>query len=163
MLIGLLFGLSVAIAIGYVGFLAWDSGGFPDTMTTVVYNLQKGGRRWLWTAWMWSMTLLMAPAIFKAMPERYHAVAHCFVTCQLVVALLPLMNREINCPHSTLAMIDCAFSQLCVILICPCLMLGWFPIIMAFQKTGNDKALSVAESQCWLMLVMAVSIKLTMT
>lgn len=162
MLIGLLFGLSVAVALGYVGFLAWDSHGFPDTMTSVVYKLPKGWRRWMWTLWMWVITLLMAPAIFKVVPESWHAAAHCFVTCQLLVALLPLMKEKDNTPHHVMAALDCVFSQICVVLICPALMLGWFPLLMAFQRTGNDKALSVAESQCWLMLVMAVTIKLSM-
>lgn len=157
----ILFIISIVLVLAYVGFAIWSRRGLPESISLRVYSLPKGYRRWLWSLWLWSETMLFSPALFFSVPEEHHAAAHLFVTSQLMTAFVPLIKSRLNDVHISLVTLSCGFSQLCALIMSPCVLLSWIPVLMAIPFVSRGRKAFLFETESWLTVMMCIILKLT--
>ena len=119
---------SILLVVLYVGATIWKERKLPHSISAMVYSLPEGGWRYLWTIWVWAITLLLAPALFETIDEDFGVVAHCFATSLMFVGAMPLVKDDSNKSHEVMAILAGVFSQACVGIICP----WWFLLWIAF-------------------------------
>lgn len=161
--------ISILLVALYVGATIWKHRELPDSISALVYYLKKGNSRWIWTLWIWAATYTLTPALFEAIPENFGIVAHCFATSILFVGAMPLVRDSSNTAHNILGFSAGVFSQICVILICPCWLLVWSfmacLIIFAMVRFNGSyglpevidgKGTLIAETLCYISLTGAL-------
>ena len=155
--------ISLALAVLYTGAAILAGNRLPDSVSAMVYVMPKAGR-YLWTVWIWAVTLLLCPALFETIGEDFGVLAHCFATSMMFVGAMPLVRNESNKAHNVLGVAAGVFSQLCVLLINHCWLIMWFGFVASvfFVVYRKNKSLNIvltdygvflSESFCWLTLV----------
>ena len=157
----ILFIISVMLVLVYVGFTIWSRRGLPESISLRVYSLPNGWRRWCWSLWLWAETLFFSPALFFAVPENHRMAAHLFVTSQLMAAFIPLLKSRLNDIHVCLVALTCIFSQACVFVMSPFILLSWIPVLMAIPFVSKGRKAFLAETESWLTVMMCIILKLT--
>jgi len=102
---------SLIMAVLYVGAAIWKNRELPDSISALVYDLPAGRWRWLWSAWLAAVTLLLAPSLTAAGPML---AASATVVCLAMVAAMPLVPGTHNIEHYTTAIWAGILSQVCV-------------------------------------------------
>lgn len=151
---------SILLVALYVGATIWVHKRLPDSVSAMVYNLPKGGK-YLWTLWIWSVTLLFCPTLFDVIGEDCGILAHCFATSLMFTGAMPLVQGERNKAHNMLGVTAGVFSQMCVCIIDVQWLASWMLFVFFMgsvyvQPQGNlgkavkGKGVFVAEAICWL-------------
>lgn len=125
--------LSIVMAVAYVAAVIIRDKELPDSVSALVYALPKGRWRWLWSAWLALVTLLMAPALTAAMAATWwmSLLADATIICLAMTAAMPLLPGYHNRLHNALGILAGVLTQVCVLFICPwCLML-WLLFVVA--------------------------------
>ena len=113
----------------YVGAAIWKERKLPESISAMVYVLPKTGQ-WLWTIWIWAITLLLAPTLFETITEDFGALAHCFATSMMFIGAMPLVKNETNKAHNALGISAGIFSQICVLIINPWWLMTWLVLLI---------------------------------
>lgn len=152
--------ISLALAVLYTGAAILAGNRLPDSVSAMVYVMPKAGR-YLWTVWIWAVTLLLCPALFETIGEDFGILAHCFATSMMFVGAMPLVRNESNKAHNVLGIAAGVFSQICVAIIDPNWLFSWalFIFLMGsvyvqpqgwLGKAMKGKGIFVAEMSCWI-------------
>lgn len=123
--------LSMVLCAGFVAVSCIVGREVPKSLSSLVYTLPKKCR-FVWTAWLLGTTLTLTPALFDVIPEQYEAVAHAFATSMMFVGITPLIKRDMNNGHTVLGIAAGFFSQVCVAVLCPLMLLFWLPVVCIF-------------------------------
>jgi len=152
--------LSSVLAVLYTGTAIWRKNRLPDSVSAMVYDLPKAGQ-YLWTVWIWAVTLLLCPKLFEIVPENFEVLAHCFATSMMFIGAMPLVKGEQNKAHNVLGITAGIFSQICVFVIDPDWLSSWMLFVFLvgsiyvqpqgwLGKAMKGKTIFVAEAVCWL-------------
>lgn len=146
-------------------------GELPRSVSAMAYRLPRR-QRYLWTLWMWVCVYMLTPALFEAVPDRLEAVPHAFATCMTFITLMPLALRDMTNGHRALIVAAGVFSQACVGVLCPWILLLWPAAFMAFfmwdvaegdiPRIFWGRGVLVAEVLCYATLWISVIIKLSL-
>lgn len=119
--------LSIVMAVAYVAAVIIRDKALPDSVSALVYALPKGRWRWLWSAWLAVVTLLMAPALTAAMAATWWTslLAAATIICLAITAALPLLPGYHNRLHNVLGILSGVLTQVCVLFICPWWLMLW--------------------------------------
>lgn len=119
--------LSIVMAVVYVAAVIIKDKALPDSVSALVYALPKGRWRWLWSAWLAVVTLLMAPALTAAMAVTWWTslLAAATIICLAMTAALPLLPGYHNHLHNVLGILSGVLTQVCVWFICPWWLMLW--------------------------------------
>ena len=150
--------ISIIMAILYVGVAIWKLHALPDSISAMVYVLDKRWQ-WLWSVWLWLVAITLPPSLIDAMGENWQFIGFLTIACLMFVGAMPLIPGTHNKTHNVLGVIAGILSQVCVAIIYPWWLMAWFVWIMAALYTAynvNDifegKAIFMAEFVCWLSL-----------
>lgn len=125
--------ISIVMAVAYVAAVIIRDKALPDSVSALVYALPKGRWRWLWSAWLAVVTLLMAPALTAAMAATWWTslLADATIICLAMTAALPLLPGYHNRLHNALGILAGVLTQVCVLFICPWCLLLWLLFVVA--------------------------------
>lgn len=152
--------ISIILAVLYTGTAIWSKRSLPDSVSSMVYHFPATGK-YLWTIWLWAITLLICPMLFKTIGENFGPIAHCFATSMMFTGAMPLVKGESNKAHNVLGISAGIFSQICVALIDINFLSMWMLWIFVMGstyvqpqgwlgKSVKGKGIFVAEAICWL-------------
>jgi len=161
--------ISAFAVVLMIGHNLCRRGELPRSVSAMAYRLPRR-QRYLWTLWMWVCVYTMTPALFEAVPDRLEAVPHAFATCMLLITLMPLVFRDMTNGHRALIVAAGVFSQACVAVLSPWLLLAWPAAFMAFfmwdvaegdiPRIFWGKGVLVAEVLCYATLLIGIMTKL---
>lgn len=168
-----MFLLSILLVVLYVGIAIWRKRELPVSVSAMVYDL-KGGWRWLWSVWLWAVTICLAPALLSAMESSPLTVLGFATLVSLMfTGMFPLFDESHIRWHNALGILGGILSQVCVYIICPWFLLLWLVMIIliagafcAFSDNEggyrfiDGKGVFIAEAICWLTLTGALFIYL---
>lgn len=122
---------SILLVALYVGAAIWKQRVLPRSISALVYVLPPGRWRWLWSAWLAVVTLLMAPALTAALATAWWTslLADATIVCLAMTAALPLLPGYHNRLHTVLGIAAGVLSQACVVVVGPLLLLLWLPFV----------------------------------
>lgn len=157
--------ISILVAVAYLAVATWKDGALPDSISAMVYSFGKAGR-WTWTLWLWTVTFLFTPALLDALEGNpFQFIGFFTVASLMFCGAMPLIAGEKNTLHYVTAIIGAVLSQVCVLMICPLVLLLWFSLVgLFFAKDAIQqlagKGVLVMEILCWLTTMLALIIKL---
>ena len=123
--------IAILLMVIYIGITIWKKKELPKSISHMVYDLPKGGWRWLWTIWLWSVVMCVAPSLIEALSgSSFQFVGFLTIASLLFIGALPLFDTDHLKWHNTLAIAGGIGSQICTIRICPWWMLLWFVMII---------------------------------
>ena len=136
--------IAILLMVLYIGITIWKKKELPKSISHMVYDLPKGGWRWLWTIWLWSVVICAAPSLIEALSgSSFQFVGFLTIASLLFIGALPLFDTDHLKWHNTLAIAGGIGSQICTILICPWWMLLWVIMIVlmggAFCAFNDNK------------------------
>lgn len=161
-----LLAISFLLVVLFVGATIWRIHDIPVSISSMVYSLPKS-MQWLWTAWIWAVSLTLAPSLLDAL-GRYSFLGFLTVACLLFCGAMPLVKHEKNTLHNVFGVAAGILSQACVVVISPWWLLLWLlmlPFIIGAAASINDaeevtfadgKGTFIVESICFLTLFMAL-------
>lgn len=161
--------LSFAIVLTFVACWTWRDGELPATVSDAAYCHKGIGSRLLYTLWLWAATFTLTPALFYMMPEQWEGLAHVYATSVVLCGLMPLIARNRNLFFAVFGVSAGVFSQCCVCVLCPWLMLVWTHLaaLIIFSDCGDSvpvwfsrKGVFIAEFVSWFCLASALLTKL---
>lgn len=118
--------LSLFLVTLYVGVTIWKLRSLPESISAMVYVLPEGGWQWLWTIWLWVVSLLTCiPAIEALSPQGLEAFGFFTLVCFGLVGAMPLFLKEQIRWHYVLAIVGGILSQVCVLLVCHYFLILW--------------------------------------
>lgn len=124
--------LSIVMAVAYVAAVIIRDKTLPDSVSALVYALPKGRWRWLWSAWLALVTLLMAPALTAAMSATWwmSLLSDATIICLAMTAALPLLPGYHNRLHNAIGILAGILTQVCVWFICPWYLMLWLLFVI---------------------------------
>lgn len=136
--------IAILLMVLYIGITIWKKKELPKSISHMVYDLPKGGWRWLWTIWLWSVVICAAPSLIEALSgSSFQFVGFLTIASLLFIGALPLFDTDHLKWHNALAIAGGIGSQICTILICPWWMLLWVIMIVlmggAFCAFNDNK------------------------
>lgn len=139
-----LFIIAILLMVLYIGITIWKKKELPKSISHMVYDLPKGGWRWLWTIWLWSVVICAAPSLIEALSgSSFQFVGFLTIASLIFIGAMPLFDTDHLKWHNTLAIAGGIGSQICTILICPWWMLLWIIMIVfmggAFCAFNDNK------------------------
>lgn len=119
--------LSLLMAVAYVAAVIIKDRKLPDSISALVYALPVGRWRWLWSAWLALVTLLVAPALTAALTAAWWTslLSDATIICLAMTAAMPLLPGYRNRLHNALGIASGVLSQVCVAVVCPWWLLLW--------------------------------------
>lgn len=155
--------ISILLVALYVGVAIWKGRELPDSVSSMVYFLPKGGWQWLWTIWMILVDIFtFAPAIDLLDANGLGFLGFLPMVMIAFVAVWPLFDEEHRKWHYILGIAAGIISQVGVWFICPWWCLAWVPVIglliASFFVKGKfmymffAKITFIAETVCYLTL-----------
>lgn len=123
--------------------------GIPDSISAMVYNLSRKWR-WLWTVWMYAVALTLAPCLIDLLPDDVQFIGFLTIAFLGFVGAMPLCETDMRMWHYMLAVAAGIFSQVCVAVINPYMLLSW-ALVLPFLR--SDKNVFASEVICWLTMV----------
>lgn len=164
--------ISLCTVVLLIGYNLCRHGELPHSISAMAYRLPRK-QRFLWTLSMWAAVFTLTPITFEVIPDHLEAIPHAFATTMLLITLMPLVKRNMSNGHRALIVAAGIFSQACVIVACPWLLLLWpaaFLYFFLMDVTTNDiprifwgKGSIVAELLCYAALYLSAMIKYVMT
>lgn len=138
MVTALLF-ISILLTSNFISYAVGRKGGLPDSISAIVFDMKHP---WLWSVWLWAVTITLAPSLLEAMPENWQALAFLTLAFLMFTGVLPLIDKEHRRWHYVCGFLAGLFSQACVWKICPWFLLLWIVMlvyIVAGIAASNDK------------------------
>lgn len=132
------------IAVSYVVVVLKRSPETPESISAFVYSL-RGGRRWVWSAWLVAVSVLLMPQLLELLPDGTEFFGFLTVVCLMGAAITPMVRKETRRLHTTLAVIAGVLSQVCVLIICPWWLLVW--LVMAILIAGAFAGFNDADGE----------------
>lgn len=157
--------VSFLLVVLFVGTAIWKESVIPDSVSAIVYNLPKH-KRFLWTLWMWAVSLTVGMPLMEAMPETWKFLSFLTLACLMFCGAMPLLNGERNTLHNVLGVAAGILSQVCVLIIEPSCILIWVLMGMYAVAVWNEngektwlsgKQVLVSEICCFLSLALAIT------
>lgn len=155
--------ISFLLVVLFVGTAIWKESVIPDSVSAIVYNLPKH-KRFLWTLWMWAVSLTVGIPLMDAMPETWKFLSFLTLACLMFCGAMPLINGERNTMHYVFAIGAGVLSQICVLIASPFYLLFWLLMlaytILVWNENGErpwlvGKGVFVAEVCCFLSMALA--------
>jgi len=155
------------MAIAYIAVVIIKDKKLPDSMSALVYALSNKWQ-WVWTLWLWAVSLLMCIPLIDALPETWKFLGFLTLACLGFVGAMPIIYKEHKKAHDILGVSAGILSQVCVFILSPWWLLVWFlwPFLMGstiVQQKGGDmrelfkgKGVFVAEVICMITLAVAM-------
>jgi len=161
--------ISLIVSVLFTAGGARRLGELPGSVSTSVFTMPRR-KRYVWTAMLWLSTYTLTPALFQVVPGNHVYAAHAFATSVLLAGLFPIFKRSISRGFMTLVSSAWCFSQVCVALLCPWLLLMW-PVVaivlFVLYMMEDDlpaalrgKGVFLAESMCYVTLFMSIIIEI---
>jgi len=148
---------SIVLAVLFVGTATALKKQIPESVSAMVYAFPF---KWLWTIWLWAVTILITPSLLDAMPEDWKFLGFLTIGCLMFVGAMPLIPTESNKAHNILGVTAGILSQLCVLLINPQWLWLWAVWAVVFVIKTLDKSLDewrwsvfLSECVCYITLV----------
>lgn len=135
-----------------VGAAIYSSKRIPESISAMVWCLPWNAQ-WLWTIWMWLVTITLAPCLIDAMPSIYQFVAFFTIACLGFVGAMPLFLKQQRKAHNILGVSAGILSQVCVAFICPWWLSVWLLMAVALWKPIRSKAVMISECLCYVAMV----------
>ena len=156
--------ISFLVATSFFGFVTWKKKSLPESISAMVY-IFNGSWRWLWSVWLWFVTITLAFPLLEAMPEEWQMFAYFLLACLVFVGAFPLFDEEGKKYHYPLGIAAGGVSQVCVTIMCPWLWLCWIPVLASpFFGVKRDwicqYGVTIAECVCAMILFTSILIKL---
>lgn len=157
--------ISILLVVLNVGITIWRKRELPKSISAMVYDLPEGQSRWLWTIWLWAVSLLMAPSLIEALPTTWQFVGFLTIACLVFCAAVPIFEKENKTIHNILGVAACVLSQICVGLICPWWLLLWLLMVAVcvhaliakeYPRWLQGKGIFIAEAVCWMSTMAAI-------
>lgn len=156
---------SILLTVLLVGIAVRWKRELPESISAMVYLLPHN-LQWLWIVGMWVVTLLTAPALLEAMPADKQYVAFAAIVPLMFVGAMPLVADEPNTAHYVLAIASGVLTQVCVLILCPALLICWvvvpwlflnrmaaeYPFEKRIVEITAGKMVFVTECVCWFTL-----------
>ena len=153
-----LIGLSILVAVLFIGLMTLTRRELPESISDMVYWLPDR-KQWIWSAWL----CVVGALLFAPLTERCGWVGWLTEACLLGSALTPLVNVDTRKWHKWLGIATGVLSQVCVAMLCPDWLFAWaaFLFIMGsvyvqpeggMAKTVEHKGVFVTEVICMLSL-----------
>lgn len=76
--------ISILLVALYVGAATWKERELPESISAMVYLLPEGGWRWLWSVWLWIVSLLATIPVISILDTRNMAYLGFFTLACLV-------------------------------------------------------------------------------
>lgn len=155
--------ISILLAALVMGAVIWKCG-VPDSVSAMVYTLSTPWE-YLWTVWIWAVSLLMAPSLIEAIAPTWQFLGFLFTACMTFCGAMPLVPGSHNTAHNVLGVSAGVISQVCVLVISPWWLLLWLVMIALVlavfagfnenqtQRMCDGKGVLVAEITCYISLV----------
>lgn len=145
--------LSILLVVSFVGIITWRNKELPESISAMVYDLPEGGWRWLWSVWLWLVTVFTYAPMMDVLDARGCGV-FVFLTmlCLFLAGAMPLFQTETKKWHYVSAIAGGVLSQVCC-----CVVLHWwvvlplwlvFTVLMVFVKVRGKEVL-LAEMLCY--------------
>lgn len=153
--------ISILLVVLFMGTAIWKTHTIPDSVSAVVYTLSKR-KRFVWTIWMWAVSMTVGIPLIDAMPETWKFLSFFTLACLMFCGAMPLINGEKNTMHYVLAICAGILSQVCVLIASPFCLLVWLLMvaykILVWNWNGEkpwliDKEVLVAEICCFLSMI----------
>lgn len=151
---------SILLVVLYVGATIWVKKEIPESISAMVYDLPKGGWRWLWTAWLIIVDVLtFAPAI-EILDEKGMGFMG-FIPMVMIafVAIWPLCDTSHQKWHYLLSIVAGLWSQVFdVAMICPWWLFLWilWPLAAWYITKSNEKGEKTILNGCGVFLAEAI-------
>lgn len=135
--------ISVLLTALGIGAATWKLGELPESISALVYVLpRQGGWRWLWSGWLWAVSLTVGIPLLTAMEcSAFQFVGFLTVVCLLFCGGMPLVEHERNTAHNALGIAAGILSQLCVVILNPWWLLLWLLWLAAIMAVVHAEAL----------------------
>lgn len=153
--------VSILLAVLYTGAAIWVGRKLPDSISAMVYTFSARWR-WLWTIWLWSVTMLICIPLIEVLPIHHKFVGFACISSLMFTGAMPLVKDDRNTAHYIFSISGGILSQLCVAYICPIWLIAWLPIIMiAFRDSAIPdwlvgKGTFLSEIICYVTIVGAL-------
>jgi hypothetical protein len=165
-----MFLLSILLVALYLGAAIWRKRELPESISAMVYLLPEGGWRWLWSFWLWIVSLLTTIPVISILDTRNMAYLGFFTLASLVfVGAWPLYRPETRKAHYIGGSAAGILSQVCVLVICPWWLMLWLlftgvDIAARYDKWFptwlDNKGVLLAECVCYTTYIGAAFSKL---
>lgn len=144
----------------------------PKSISAMVYDLPNGGLKWLWTIWVWVISVFTAPSLFELLDAKGLGFVGLFTIGSFLMAgAIPLFQESERKWHNIFATAGWILTQVCTIIICPWWMLVWLlfiALMVAVMVKGysgilrylEGKWVFVSEIICSLSLIGAILTKI---
>lgn len=133
--------LSIIMVVSFVGATIIKTKAIPDSISSMVYVLPDGSARWLWTIWLWLVTVLLAPSLIDALSDKWQFIGFLMISCLLFTGAMPIFMKEHKKAHNVLGVTAGILSQVCVVIIDPWWLLLWgipMPLLVGAFASFND-------------------------
>ena len=156
--------IPILLVVLYVGTAIWNSKELPDSVSAMVYDLPRSGQ-WVWTVWMWAVSLLMCIPLIEVLPENLELLGFLTLWCLVMCGAMPISdNRVSRRAHNVFGILSGVLSQVCVAIVSPWWLLLWSLLAVAWIWTTKDygrkaldgKGVFLAEAICLLTVAGAV-------
>ena len=152
--------ISLILVVLFVGATIYHTKTIPDSVSAMVYSLPHGWR-YLWTAWLWAVSMLLMPALMEKLGSYWQFLGFLWCASMAFCGALPLVKGEPNTIHNVLGIAAGVLSQACVLVLCPwwlCvwLLLSWFVLtdkVRDLTSVWYGKTCFLAESVCYVSMV----------
>ena len=105
--------VAILLAVLYVGIAIWVTKEIPESVSAMVYVLPDGGWRWLWTLWMWAVSLLTCiPCIEILSRIGMEFLGFGTMGCLMLCGAVPLFEKDKVTMHWVTGTSGCILSQL---------------------------------------------------
>lgn len=162
--------IAILLMVLYIGITIWKKKELPKSISHMVYDLPKGGWRWLWTIWLWSVVICVAPSLIEALSgSSFQFVGFLTIASLLFVGAIPLFDTDHIKWHNFLAISGGILTQVCTIKICPWWMLLWFVMIIlmggafcafkdnkGYYRIIDGKGIFITEILCSTTIIVAI-------
>lgn len=161
----------LSYVIVFLTIMIWSvrMGRLPLTMSDAAYSRRGIWNRLPHTLFLWSATFTLLPALFHVIPEEWYGMAHAYATSMVLAGFIPLVKRGRGMTYNATILAAGVFSQCCVCVICPWMMLVWSHIAVLCIFTGSMETEGcclkkngrlVAEFVSWFNIATAIVINL---
>ena len=152
--------ISLTLVVLFVGATIYHTHKIPDSVSAMVYSLPHGWR-YLWTAWLWAVSMLLMPALMDKLGSYWQFLGFLWCASMAFCGALPLIKGEQNTIHNVLGIAAGVISQVCVFIInpwwlCVWLLLSWFVLtdrVRDLTSVWYGKTCFLAESVCYVSMV----------
>lgn len=163
---------AIILLVLYVGIVIWKKKELPKSISHMVYDLPKGGWRWVWTIWLWTVVICVTPSLIEALSGSvFQFVGFLAIASLLFVGAIPLFDADHIKWHNILAISGGILTQVCTIIICPWWMLVWLlfiALVVAVMVKGysgilrylEGKGVFISEILCSLSMIGSILTKI---